>query len=203
MRKKVTGRDRPANRILTVPNLLSALRICLIPVFARLYLKGDYAGTVAVLLLSGVTDIADGFIARHFGMISDLGKILDPVADKLTQAVMLLCLVSRSPLMLAPFALMAVKEVFMSVTGVMIIRKTGVVQGAEWHGKAATVLLYAMMILHVLWYDIPAPLSALTVCACAAMIALSMALYGLRNIWVLSGTDGLDERPGGRGERKA
>ncbi len=203
MGKQENGRDRPKNKILTVPNLLSALRICLIPVFARLYLRGDYAGTVAVLLLSGVTDIADGFIARHFHMTSDLGKILDPVADKLTQAVMLLCLVSRFPLMLAPFALMAVKELFMSVTGIMLIRRTGQVLGAEWHGKAATVLLYAMMILHVIWYDIPAPLSALTVCACAAMIVLSLVLYGMRNIRALSGTNGPQERSNGRGDKKA
>ncbi len=202
MSKRENGRERPGSKILTIPNLLSALRICLIPVFARLYLKGDYAGTVAVLLLSGVTDIADGFIARHFGMISDLGKILDPVADKLTQAVMLLCLVSRSPLMLFPFALMAVKEIFMSATGIMLIRRTGAVLGAEWHGKAATVLLYAMMILHVLWYDIPAPLSVLTVCVCAAMIALSLVLYGVRNIRALSGADGGKERPDRREDRK-
>ncbi len=198
MSKRENGRERSGSKILTIPNLLSALRVCLIPVFARLYLKGDHAGTVAVLLLSGATDIADGFIARHFGMLSDLGKILDPVADKLTQAVMLLCLVSRSPLMLAPFALMAAKELFMSVTGIMLIRRTGEVLGAEWHGKAATVLLYAMMILHVLWYDIPAPLSVLTVCVCAAMIVLSLALYGVRNIRVLSEADG----PGGRGDKK-
>lgn len=201
MSKRENGRERPGSKILTIPNLLSALRVCLIPVFARLYLKGDYAGTVAVLLLSGVTDIADGFIARRFGMISDLGKVLDPVADKLTQAVMLLCLISRSPLMLVPFALMAVKEVFMSVTGIMIIRRTGVVRGAEWHGKAATVLLYAMMILHVIWYDIPAPLSALTVCICSATIVLSLVLYGVGNIRALSGAGGLNGRPGRREDR--
>ena len=77
------------NKILTVPNVLSAFRLLLVPALAWLYLvRKDYSATAWVLLLSGATDIADGFIARRFGMVSDLGKALDPIADKLTQIVM-------------------------------------------------------------------------------------------------------------------
>ena len=79
-------------------------------------------------------------------MVSDLGKILDPIADKLTQAAMLLCLLISFPLMLFPLLLMACKELFMAVTGTLIIRKTGMVPGAAWHGKAATVLLYTCLL---------------------------------------------------------
>ena len=74
------------NRILTIPNLLSAFRICLIPCIVWAYLvkeRNDWA--VGLLIVSGLTDMCDGFIARKFQMISNLGKILDPVADKLTQ----------------------------------------------------------------------------------------------------------------------
>ena len=84
------------NKILTVPNVLSAFRLLLVPALAWLYLvRKDYSATAWVLLLSGATDIADGFIARRFGMVSDLGKALDPIADKLTQIVMLACLLTR------------------------------------------------------------------------------------------------------------
>lgn len=72
-------------KIFTIPNLLSAFRLLLIPVFVWAYcIKKAYLLTAGVLLLSGLTDMADGFIARRFHMISDLGKMLDPIADKLS-----------------------------------------------------------------------------------------------------------------------
>ncbi len=83
-------------QILTIPNLLSVFRILLIPLIVWLYCgKQDYLLAAWVLLLSGVTDIADGFIARRFRMVSDLGKVLDPIADKLTQTAALVCLLTR------------------------------------------------------------------------------------------------------------
>ena len=92
-----------ADRIFTIPNMLSFFRICLIPVIVWLYLvKKNYTWTVCILILSGVTDMVDGFIARRFNMISNLGKVLDPIADKLTQTVMLVCLFTRFPMMIVP-----------------------------------------------------------------------------------------------------
>ena len=83
-------------QMLTIPNLLSVFRILLIPLIVWLYCgKQDYLLAAWVLLLSGVTDIADGFIARRFRMVSDLGKVLDPIADKLTQTAALVCLLTR------------------------------------------------------------------------------------------------------------
>ena len=75
-------------------------------------------------------------------MISNLGKILDPVADKLTQAAMLICSFTRFPHMLPLIVIMAVKELYMAVSGCLVIRKTGKVHGADWHGKIVTFLLY-------------------------------------------------------------
>ena len=84
------------SRILTIPNLLSFFRLCLIPVFMWLYcVEKNYLWTGIILILSGLTDTVDGIIARKFNMISDLGKVLDPIADKLTQAAMLFCLLTR------------------------------------------------------------------------------------------------------------
>ena len=138
--------------------------------------------TVLLLLLSGLTDIADGFIARHFHMISNLGKVLDPLADKLTQGAMLLCLMSRFPLMMLPFGLMVVKEMVSVGTGLAAIDRTGEVHSAGWHGKLATVLLYAMLIAHVLWPEIPSQISLASILICAATIILSGVLYGVGNV---------------------
>ena len=169
-------------KIWTIPNALSCFRICLIPLFVWLYCaKEQYSATAAILMLSGLTDLVDGFIARRFHMVSDLGKILDPVADKLTQAAMLLCLFTKFPLMLLPFLLMAVKEITTAIMGIKVIRKTGAVHGANWHGKVNTCLLYAMMILHVLWSDIPAAVSTALILICVGMMLLSFVLYGFKN----------------------
>ncbi len=170
----------------TIPNLLSVFRLCLIPVIVWLYVregKAQWAGYM--LILSGLTDIADGHIARRYHMTSDVGKVLDPIADKLTQAIVLICLMVRYPDILWPFALMVAKEIFMVISGVLVIRRTGQVPGASWHGKAATVLLYATMFLHIFWHDIPRGLSQGSLAACAGMILLSFVLYGLRNVCML------------------
>ncbi len=172
--------------IITIPNILSFIRLCMIPLIVWLYCgKGDYVFTGILLVISGITDLVDGFLARRFGWVSDLGKILDPIADKLTQAAMLICLVLTFPMILLPFGLMVAKELFMSITGSLVIRKTGRVFGARWHGKAATVALYAMMTLHVFWKDIPQSVSHSTILLASTAIALSFLLYGKDNLHVL------------------
>lgn len=174
------------NKILTIPNMLSFFRLCLIPVIMWLYcVEDNYLWAGIILIVSGITDTVDGFVARHFHMTSDLGKVLDPVADKLTQAAMLFCLLTRFPLMILPLGIMVLKEFFMGVTGLMVIQKTGKVFGADWHGKVTTWLLYAMMILHVFWYNIPAALSRILIAACVVMMLISLVLYGRHNLKAL------------------
>lgn len=136
MQTEKTQQEENLNKIFTIPNILSFFRLILIPVLIWSYvLKKDYVATGWILLLSGLTDIADGFIARRFHMISNLGKILDPVADKLTQATMLFCLFTRFPHMILPLVLMAFKELYMAVSSCLIMKKTGKVTGADWHGN--------------------------------------------------------------------
>lgn len=172
--------------ILTIPNLLSLFRICLIPVIVEQYcVEEDLPLTGQLLLLSGFTDVLDGFLARRFHMISNLGKVLDPIADKLTQTAMLICLLLRYPRMILPLITMVIKETFMAITGYLVVRRKNVVYGANWHGKAATVLLYAMMMLHVFWQDIPVMVSDLSILVCTVMIGVSFALYGARNLKAL------------------
>ena len=169
-------------KILTVPNLLSLIRICLIPLFVWLYLgKDDVIGTAIVLVASGLTDAMDGFIARHFNMVSDFGKALDPFADKLTQFAMLCCLVVRFPRMIWLIVVLCVKEIFVAFSHISVIQKTDLVLGAAWHGKITTILLYIVMILHLLWLEIPDTLSWILVSLCIGMLLLSGVLYLVRN----------------------
>lgn len=184
-KKQHDGKNYEA-AIFTIPNLLSFLRICLIPAIVWLYcVKRNSILAGSVLILSGVTDIADGFIARYFHMTSSLGRVLDPVADKLTQGAMLICLLPHFPWLIVPIVLMVAKEIFMSVTGIMVIKRTGIVLGASWHGKAATCLLYAMILFHFIWYDVSRTASIFSTAVCTLMILVSFILYGIRNIKVL------------------
>lgn len=175
--------ERYKHRIITIPNVLSCFRLLLIPVILWLYtVKKEPVWTTGILVLSGLTDIVDGIIARKCHMVSDFGKILDPVADKLTQIAVLFCLVSRFRWMLLPLAVMVAKEVAAGILGLLVIRRTGQVHGAVWHGKTATVLLYGMMIVHIIWFDIPGVISGILIGACTAMALLSAYMYTRENM---------------------
>ncbi len=176
------------DKVLTIPNIMSFFRICLIPVIVWLYLKKqDYLLTGIFLLISGLTDVVDGMIARKFDMISDLGKVLDPIADKATQAVVIILLTTKFPLMLLPLLLGLIKETFMAISGYFVVKRCGVVLGANWHGKAATVLLVSIMALHLIWYNITPTASAVTIILSSVMILLSLVLYAIRNFRYLLG----------------
>lgn len=178
--------DTQTNKLFTIPNLLSLIRIALIPLIVWAYCARQNSLLTAILLaVSGLTDALDGIIARKHGLISDLGKALDPIADKLTQAAMLLCLISRFPLMLMPFLLLLVKETVVGLTSLEVIRRSGKVYGALWHGKATTFLLYAVMLLHLLWQQIPAQTSTILIWLCSGMMLFSFLLYAVRNVYLL------------------
>lgn len=139
----------------TVPNLLSALRIVMVPIMAVLFSKGLYGWAVFVLFLSGLSDFFDGKIARRFNQISDLGKILDPLADKLTQITIAVILylffrsAEGSPEMRAfswVFLLFVGKELFMLIMSVVLL-SLGLRPGAaEIYGKIATFAYYVVML---------------------------------------------------------
>lgn len=174
------------DKVITIPNILSFSRLLLIPVIVWLYVvRKDPLWTAVVLTASGITDIADGIIARRYHMVSDFGKALDPVADKLTQIAMLFCLVTRFRWMLLPLCVLVVKELTAGIMGLMVIRKTGKVEGAVWHGKATTVLMYSMMAIHLLWYHIPPVVSGILIVGCTALALLSAVLYAVKNINIL------------------
>lgn len=166
------------NKILTIPNLLSLLRLVMIPQLMWLYLeKQDFLWTAVLLALSGITDVLDGFIARKFHMVSEFGKAFDPVVDKLTQVAMLYCVGITFPEVRFLLILLVVKEFITGVMSLCSIRKTGQVQGAEWHGKVVTALLYALIADRL----VPGLLSAVLMILCVGMMIFSMVMYWKRN----------------------
>ena len=166
------------NGILTIPNLLSLLRILMIPFIVWLYIaRKNYYGASFMIILSGVTDVADGIIARKCNMVSDFGKILDPIADKLTQGTLFICLSNKYPDMLWIFALFVAKEFVMALLGYITIRNTDSVNSAKWYGKLSTFILYTSMILLILFPDLPITVVNVLIVLCGFILLLSLTMY--------------------------
>jgi cardiolipin synthase len=146
--------------LFTIPNVLSLFRLLLIPVYIILYLRAekpeDYFLAAAILAVSCLTDLIDGKIARHFNMISNTGKILDPLADKATQFTLIICLMirRRTPVLLFLAVLFVIKEAFQAIAGFLILRKGKILKGALIAGKISTTVLFISLIVLVLVPDI-------------------------------------------------
>lgn len=177
-----------AGEALSVPNLLSYFRLLLIPVFVTLYVQERFAAALITLVASGLSDILDGRIARRYNMVTNLGKILDPVADKLTQCAMIACIASRYPAMWLLLGVHIVKELIMLWMGVRVLRKTDTVNSAIWCGKLCTGVIYAVMMLHVIIPDIPVTISNASIALCGVLILMSLAVYSARYIKMLGET---------------
>lgn len=141
----------------TIPNLLSLVRIALIPLFAWLYLSDYLWWSVAVLVLSGATDWFDGVIARKFNQISEAGKYLDPAADKLTQVAVLACLTIRYPDLLWLLGVVVFKEVVQLSVGAVCLRKCKNIMASRWYGKWATFVFYGVMAIFLVFGDMMPP----------------------------------------------
>lgn len=166
------------DQILTIPNLLSLIRLLMIPTIVWLYCyEQRYYAAVVVVILSGLTDIADGIIARKFNMVSDFGKILDPAADKLTQITMIVCLATRYRKMWALVTIFIVKEFIMALLGFVAIKKLDEVSGAKWYGKVNTLLLYTVMGVLIMLPNISYNVANTLIVICGLSMIASALLY--------------------------
>ena len=171
------------NRIFTIPNILSLFRILLIPIIVWLYVfEESYYFAAGVIVLSALTDVVDGMIARRFNMVSNVGRVLDPIADKLTQLVVLFCLCFRFRKLLIPLVVLALKEVVGGIFSLIALKKSKTVPNARWYGKAATVVLYITIFIHLVWPDLPNLVSDILIALSVAMMLLSFVLYTINNI---------------------
>lgn len=140
--------------ILTIPNMLSLFRLILIPVYVIIYLHAketfDYYLAAGILAISCLTDLIDGKVARHFNMISTIGKILDPLADKATQLTLIICLSLKYKALWFIVALFLVKESFQVIAGGITLRKGRMLKGALISGKICTAVLFISLIVMVM-----------------------------------------------------
>ena len=161
--------------IFTIPNLLSLFRILLIPVYAAIYRNAhhpsDYLLAGMILTTSCLTDMADGKIARHFNTITTTGKILDPLADKLTQLSVMICLSMRYPVLYRVLALFLIKEIFQLFASVMNLCRGKMLEGALMAGKVCTTVLFISLILLVFFpLADPAVVNAIVLVDCGFLI---------------------------------
>ncbi len=168
-------------KIFTIPNLLSIFRIVLAVVFFEISINYGIEEKRNILLLilviSGITDFLDGKIARKFNMISELGKVLDPIADKLTQAVLLICFLYQYRMAKYVFILFLIKETYMGVMGLKTISITGKNEGAMWYGKVSTALFYVVMIILFLFPQIPSYIAEIMITICGVFMLMALFLY--------------------------
>lgn len=137
-----------------IPNILSIIRILLVGVFAYTIFCVNPIVAMIVFLIAGATDVVDGYLARRYNWITDLGKILDPVADKLMQCTAMICLYLKDLIpvwFMIPFF---VKEILTIVSGFLVIKKRNFVVVSKWYGKLTVCLFYAAIVLSVFMADI-------------------------------------------------
>jgi len=129
-----------------VPNILTIIRFLLIPIIIALLTNGNYIGAIIVFSLSGITDILDGFIARKFNLVSDFGKLMDPLADKATQLSILFTLTAKRIIPFWIVSIVTIKE-FLMVCGASFLYGKDLVVSSKWYGKASTVLFYIAIVV--------------------------------------------------------
>ncbi|MBQ2854604.1 MAG: CDP-alcohol phosphatidyltransferase family protein [Oscillospiraceae bacterium] len=173
--------------ILTIPNLLSLFRLVLIPVYVYIYLNAverhQFYLAGMIMAVSCLTDAVDGKIARHFNMVSTVGKILDPLADKVTQFTLTLCLSLKYPVLNPVLVLFVIKEAFQAVVGLVYLRRGRMLPGALMAGKICTTVLFVSLITLVLFPDMnPALVDAIAMTdglfLMISFISYILAYYG-------------------------
>ena len=132
-----------------IPNTLTVLRFLFIPIIIDFIFKGNYLLAFIFFTISGITDILDGFIARKFNFVSNFGKLMDPLADKLTQICVLGSLVIVKIIPIWILLIVMLKELIM-IIGASFLYGKNVVVYSKWYGKLATVLFYLAIVISLI-----------------------------------------------------
>ena len=166
---------------LTVPHLLSLIRIVIIPPMAKCLLRQNYIAAGAMLLISAISDALDGFIARKFNQITPLGKILDPIADKLTLIALVVCINIIYPDILLFVMCLFVKEMLMLSGGAVLINFRIRPPAAKWYGKLSTVIFYTsvitLVVLKAVWGYTNRTLTVTLLAVTTVFMMFSLVMY--------------------------
>lgn len=166
---------------LSIPNILCYLRLLFIPIFVILYIKAEtteqYLFAAFVVMIACLTDFFDGFIARKFKMVTEFGKFIDPVADKLMQAALMFVLLIKVKGMIFLVSLFVIKESLMAIIGWSMLKKGKKLDGAKWFGKVSTAVLYVVMLVFVAVPNLNQNIINIMMLTCAAFLTLAFTLY--------------------------
>lgn len=132
---------------LTVPNALSFMRIIIVVPFVMSVIADDYITAVSILVISGITDLLDGIIARKFNQVTELGKMIDPTADKITLMAVMICVGLKFPAVYPFMIIMILKEVLMLTAGGILVLLKEKPPAARWYGKLATAVFYVSIVM--------------------------------------------------------
>ena len=169
----------------TLSNALSALRIVMALPAAYTLTHGMRWATVALCIGAAVTDVLDGYIARRFNEISDLGKILDPLADKVFVGMLVVLLLVQGALPPWFVAVVLGRDAAILIGGIVIERRFGVVLPSNYPGKIAVLVLSLLLLLVVIGV---APLVIeLLMGVSLVLLAISIYLYGRRAVEMIRG----------------
>lgn len=143
---------------MNIPNLLSLFRLVLVPVFAMIFfsqLPDARYWAAGIYALAFLTDVADGWIARHFNQITRLGRILDPLADKLMTLTVIICIACAQIIPLWAVIVFLLKEAAMGIGALSMYRKVDDVISSNWLGKISTFVFFVVCAALVLFPAIP------------------------------------------------
>lgn len=171
-----------------IPNILSVIRLLMIPLVVWFFFSDDRVMACVMFALANITDIADGIIARRYGFITELGKILDPLADKLLQVTTAVCLAISNPVYIILAVLLVVKELAMLIGGLIIIRNKSINPVSAWYGKAASVCYFVIVCIMILFESIAPFDLILTLLECAIALA-ALVLYYFKSFKSLYGIE--------------
>ena len=167
--------------LFNIPNCLCFFRILLIPLFLYVYFVADfknrYIVAAFVLVISGISDFLDGFIARKFNMVTDFGKFIDPVADKLTQFVVAITLLFSYPLAWILLIIIILKDLMLAIVGLYLYDYGLKITGASWWGKIATAYFYIIVIVLIGLHIPNTVISFVLIITGSVLMLLSFILY--------------------------
>ena len=167
--------------LFSIPNILTYARILLVPVFIIVYLNAKglsgHIWAAVIVVVSGLTDIVDGYIARKYHMITDWGKIVDPIADKAMQFAMLFCVVWKYPLVWILVVFYAVKEIVSFAFSSYLYRHQKYISGANWAGKLCTVVLFLVMMALIVVPKVPDNILIIMIIVSGAFMLLAFVVY--------------------------
>ena len=140
-----------------IPNILTITRFIFVPIIVLCLVFDNYLLAIITFTISSITDVLDGIIARKFNVISDFGKLMDPLADKLTQLSVLLTLSIKGIIPYWIIVILVVKEAIM-IAGASFLYGKDLVVSSKWYGKLTTVLIFIAVInsLIIRIFNLPA-----------------------------------------------